>query len=106
MRKFATLLCFMLSIFANTQTAQSAATVIVCKFEHMPTMKLTLRGGMGANDNTLKVGKAKPVKLNVGSSLMIASYGAQELVFSLRLPQSVTVSAPDNDTLTYFGECN
>jgi hypothetical protein len=101
-----TLLCTFLSVFACAQTAHGAASVIVCKFEHMPVMKLTLRGGMGADDNTLKVGKAKPVRLNVGSSLMIARFGAQELVFSLRLPQSVTVSAPDNDTLTYFGECD
>jgi hypothetical protein len=95
----------MLTMVAFVPSAQSAATVIVCKFENMPTMRLTIRGGMGASDNTLKVGKSKPVKLNVGSSLMIANVGAQELVFSLRLPQSVTVSAPGNNSLTYFGEC-
>lgn len=81
------------------------ATVISCSFEHLPTMILTIRGGMGAKDNTLQVGNDKPVPLSVGSSLMIAEHGAQELVFSLRMPTNVSISAPGNDTITYYGEC-
>jgi hypothetical protein len=50
---------------------------------------------MGADDNTLQVGQTKHVPLNVGSSLMTAQYGAQEFVFSLRLPANVSVTASD-----------
>jgi hypothetical protein len=92
-------------IFWNSHTAL-AETVVICKFEKMPIMKLTFRGGMGADDNTLEIGKKEPVKLNVGSSVFSAQFGAQEFVFSLRLPSSVTVSAHSNNTLTYFGECD
>ncbi len=48
---------------------------------------------------------AQPVPLSVGSSLMTAERGAQELVFSLRMPTNVSISAPGNDTITYYGEC-
>ena len=65
-------------------------------------MVLTFPGG---NRGTLKVGNSKPVPLYVGSSVSTATYGAQELTFSLRLPASVTVSAPGNDTKTYGGVC-
>lgn len=84
----------------------AASNTVICNFEHMPKMILTFNGGMGANDNTIRIGKADSVKLSVGSSLMMATVGKQELVISLRLPNSVTISAPDNDTLTYFGECH
>lgn len=71
-------------------SAASEPTVVSCKFEHLPPMLLTFRGGMGANDNTLQVGQAPPVALSVGSSLMVAEIGAQELTFSLRMPASVS----------------
>ncbi len=80
-------------------------TIISCKFEKLPPMILIIRGGMGAEDNTLQVGQSSPVQLHVGSSLMTADYHAQEFVFSLRLPASVTVSALGNNSITYDGEC-
>ncbi|QBX36895.1 hypothetical protein E4M02_04365 [Brevundimonas sp. S30B] len=87
------------------QTPPREPTVIACKFERLPLMVMVLRGGMGADDNTLQIGQDAPVKLNVGSTLMTAERDAQEFTFSLRLPASVSVSAPGNDTQTYDGEC-
>ena len=92
----------MLLVALSAWPQDSAATVVRCRFTNMPPMVLTFYGGMRG---TLKVGKSAPVPLAVGSSLSTASYGAQELTFSLRLPASVTVSAPGNDTLTYNGQC-
>lgn len=83
----------------------SEPVVVSCNFERMPPMLLTFRGGMGADDNTLQIGQTPPVPLSVGSSMMLASYGAQEFSFSLRLPASVSVSAPGQDTKTFYGEC-
>ncbi len=88
--------------------AHSAAkepTVIACNFEKLPLMILTIRGGMGATDNTLQVGQTPPVQLDMGSSLLIATYGAQEYTFSLRLPASVTVSSAGSDSRTFSGQC-
>ena len=56
-------------------------------------------------DSTVQIGTDKPVIAYVGSNLVTASYGAQELTFSLRLPASVTISAPGQDTKTYNGRC-
>jgi hypothetical protein len=87
-------------------TAAAAEPVIVaCKFEKLPQMILIFRGGMGAADNTLQIGQTKPVPMSVGSSLMLAEVGAQSFTFSLRLPASVSVSAPGQDTKTYDGDC-
>ncbi|AXA39401.1 hypothetical protein [Rhizobium leguminosarum] len=87
-------------------SASAAEPVIVtCKFEKLPQMILIFRGGMGASDNTLQIGQTKPVPMSVGSSLMSAEYGTQSFTFSLRLPANVSVSAPKQDTLTYYGEC-
>ena len=73
--------------FATTiVVAASEPTVVSCRFEKMPPMILTFRGGVGAKDNTLQIGETKPVALSVGSNLTTAKYGAQEFVFSLRLP--------------------
>ncbi|MCO8166820.1 hypothetical protein NJC40_03385 [Pseudomonas sp. 21LCFQ02] len=83
----------------------SAATVTACKFERLPLMLLVARGGMGASDNTLQVGDAKPVPLYIGSSLMNATIGAQSFIFSFRMPISVLVGARDNDTQTFYGDC-
>ncbi|RWB93111.1 MAG: hypothetical protein EOQ56_35485 [Mesorhizobium sp.] len=88
-----------------TMIMAAEPTIVSCQFEKMPPMILTFRGGMGASDNTLQVGQTKPVPLSVGSSLMSAAYGAQEFTFSLRLPASVSVSAPGQDTQTFHGEC-
>lgn len=86
-------------------SAASEPTVVSCKFERLPPMLLTFRGGMGAKDNTLQVGQNRPVPLSVGSSLMVAEIGIQELTFSLRMPASVSIAAPGNDTITYYGDC-
>ena len=99
-------ICLAIAIAIPAPAFAAKATVVTCKFEHMPTMVMTFRGGMGASDNTVKIGKKRPVPLSVGSSMMLATVGAQELSFSLRLPASVTVSAPGNDSLTYYGECD
>ncbi len=94
------------SLFLRTASASAAEPVIVtCKFEKLPQMILTFRGGMGASDNTLQIGQSKPVPMSVGSSLTSAEYGTQSFTFSLRLPANVSVSAPGQDTLTYYGDC-
>lgn len=99
------LLVFAGSSLAATVSKASDPTVISCNFEHMPPMLMIVRGGMGADDNSLQIGQRPPVPLNVGSSLMSAEVGGQRFTFSLRLPASVSVSAPGNDTMTYHGEC-
>ncbi|ESX62685.1 hypothetical protein X759_34450 [Mesorhizobium sp. LSHC420B00] len=88
-----------------TMATAAEPTVVSCQFEKMPPMILTFRGGMGADDNSLQVGQTKPVPMSVGSNLMTAAYGAQEFTFSLRLPANVSVSAPGQDTQTFYGEC-
>lgn len=78
---------------------------VACKFEHLPLILIINRGGMGAKDNTVQIGDNKPVLLSIGSGLMIAEFKGQEFVFSLRMPASVSVSAPGTNTITYHGEC-
>lgn len=95
----------MIGMMPTITIAADEPTIVSCNFEKMPPMILTFRGGMGADDNTLQVGQTKPVPMNVGSSLMSAAYGAQEFTFSLRLPANVSVSAPGQDTRTFYGEC-
>ncbi|NKL23658.1 hypothetical protein [Rhizobium leguminosarum] len=90
--------------FAAASNAAEPA-IVACKFEKLPQMILTIRGGMGALDNTLQIGQSKPVPMGVGSNLMSAEVGAQSFTFSLRLPANVSVSAPGQDTLTYYGDC-
>ena len=81
--------------------------IVSCKFEKLPLMILTYRGGMGADDNTLQIGSNPPVQLSVGSGFSTASFNAQEFVFSLRLPASVSVtnSGSGGTSVSYFGEC-
>ncbi|RWA98303.1 hypothetical protein [Mesorhizobium sp.] len=106
MKKRQSTIGMMIMLGTTTSIAiASEPTIVSCQFEKMPPMILIFRGGMGANDNTLQVGQTKPVPLSVGSSLMTAEYGAQEFVFSLRLPANVSVSAPGQDTQTFYGEC-
>ncbi|MGI6852087.1 hypothetical protein [Mesorhizobium sp. 1B3] len=38
-------------------TTADEPTIVTCNFEKMPPMILTFRGGMGADDNTLQVGR-------------------------------------------------
>ncbi|MEO3998894.1 hypothetical protein [Mesorhizobium sp. CAU 1732] len=98
-------IAFLAMLFSIAPATADDPTIVACQFEKMPPMILTFRGGMSADDNTLQVGQTPPVPLSVGSSLMTAQYGAQEFVFSLRLPASVSVSAPGSDTQTFYGEC-
>ena len=85
--------------------ATQQPTVIACSFDKQPLMIMTIRGGMGASDNTLQVGQTPPVQLDMGSGLMIATYSAQEYTFSLRNPASVTVSGAGSAFQTFNGEC-
>jgi len=78
---------------------------VSCKFEHLPLMQLILRGGMGADDNTLQVGNDKPVPLHEGSSLMSSTYHGQDYTFWLRLPANVTIAGIGSNSITYYGEC-
>lgn len=100
-----TLALFAASPLLLFSSPASALSVTACKFERLPLMLIIARGGMGASDNTLQVGETPPVPLSMGSSLMLATVGVQELTFSLRMPSSVSVSAPGNDTQTFYGEC-
>ena len=86
-------------------SAENEPTVVACAFEKQPLMIMTLRGGMGASDNTLQVGQTPPVQLDMGSSIMIATYRAQEYSFSLGEPASVTVIRAGSDDQTFNGKC-
>jgi hypothetical protein len=97
------MLLFLLTSMVTQAEPLPKPLVVVCKFEHLPRMELTI--GSSQKSSTLQIGTENPVQLFVGSNLMTAEAGAQEFTFSLRLPASVTVSAPGNDTLTYEGEC-
>ena len=94
-----------LTLAANANAQEP--TVVSCNFERLPLMMLTFRGGMGADDNTLQIGNDAPLSLSVGSSLMTANSGSQELVFSLRMPSSVTIinQGSGGTGMTYYGEC-
>ena len=108
MRITAVLILYSALAFINPVSAYSATkepTVVACTFEKLPLMIITIRGGMGASDNTLQIGQTPPVQIDMGSSLMIAAYGAQTYTFSLRLPASVTVRAAGPDFRTFSGEC-
>lgn len=105
MKRLLITLSIMLAGTATTIAATEEPVIVSCQFDKMPPMILTFRGGMGAQDNTLQVGQTKPVQLSVGSSLMTAHYGAQQFVFSLRLPASISISAPGQNAQTYYGEC-
>lgn len=49
-----------------------------CHFADLPPMRFQRHD---PSNNTLRVGDALPVKLNVGSSYAIADVGGQELIF-------------------------
>ena len=87
--------------------AAEEPTVVACTFEKLPLMIMTIRGGMGASDNTLQVGQTPPVPLEIGSGLSTATHGGQNFIFSLRSPASVTVYPAGNDSQfqTFDGEC-
>ena len=103
-RMLLNLLVFVLSAGPALATAKEP-TMIACNFEKLPLMIMIIRGGMGASDNTLQVGQTQPVQLDMGSSMMIATYHSQEYSFSLREPVSVTVSRAGSDSRTFSGKC-
>lgn len=85
----------------NTAAYAQSTTVVRCQFQKLPPIVMRF----SERTNTVQIGTDKPVRAAVGSNLITAEYGAQELTFSLRLPSSVTISAPGQDTKTYFGKC-
>jgi hypothetical protein len=99
------ILCLALGA-AVQPVAATEPVPIACQFEKLPMMLFIIRGGMGADDNTLQIGANPQVQVWVGSGLMTARFGEQELTFSLHMPASVTVStAGQSDPQTYSGEC-
>jgi len=98
------LLAFIL-ISGPVHSATEKPTVVTCTFEKQPVMVMTIRGGMGASDNTLQIGQTPPVPLEMGSGLLTAKQGAQDFIFSLRQPASVTVIRAGSDDRTFSGEC-
>jgi hypothetical protein len=79
---------------------------IACHFDPLGLMLIVVRGGMGADDNTLQVGNAPPVPIAIGSNLMSASYQGQEFSISLRMPANVTDTGPGNsEPRTFDGQC-
>jgi len=98
------LLAFVL-ISGPAHSATKEPTVVACTFEKLPLMIMTIRGGMGASDNTLQVGQTQPVPLEIGSGMSTATHGKQDFIFSLRPPASVTVIRAGSDDQTFSGEC-
>lgn len=86
-------------------SATNEPAVVACSFEKLPLMIMTIRGGMGASDNTLQVGQTAPVPLEIGSGLSTASHGGQDFIFSLRPPASITVTRAGAADQTYRGTC-
>jgi hypothetical protein len=85
----------------STHASAQSDVIVRCQFQHLPPVVFRFSD----KSNTAQIGKDKPVKALVGSNLTTVEYGAQELTFSLRLPSSVTISAPGQNTRTYFGTC-
>ena len=98
------LLAFVL-FYGPVLAATEEPTVIACIFEKQPLMIMTIRGGMGASDNTVQIGQTPPVPLEIGSGLSTATHGTKDFIFSLRHPASVTVSGAGSSSLTFSGEC-
>ena len=98
------LLAFVL-ISGPAHSATKEPTVVACTFEKLPLMIMTIRGGMGASDNTLQVGQTQPVPLEIGSGMSTATHGKQDFIFSLRSPASVTVIRAGSDDQTFSGKC-
>jgi hypothetical protein len=92
-------------ISGPAHSATEKPTVVTCTFEKQPVMIMTIRGGMGATDNTLQVGQTPPVPLEIGSGMSTATHGKQDFIFSLRSPASVTVSRAGSADQTFSGKC-
>ena len=89
----------------QTAWATEKPTIITCAFDKQPVMIMTIRGGMGASDNTLQIGQASPVPLEIGSGLLTATQDGRDFIFSLRAPASVTVIGAGSDDQTFSGAC-
>ncbi len=96
-----------LAILTSQQT-HAQETKVYCSFETLPPMTLVLRGGMGANDNSLQVGNNEAVSLSIGSSLSLAKFDGNEYIISWQHPASVTIAKLDgsNAKFTRFGDCS
>lgn len=96
-------LCILIS-----QPLRAEETIVYCGFNTLPPMTMILRGGMGADDNTLQVGNNKLVPLSIGSSLSLAKIDGNEYIISWQYPASVTVAKLDgsNAKFTRSGECS
>jgi len=66
---------------------------------------ILVKGGMGADDNTIKIGNNAPVPISIGSGLMSAEFQGQSYTFSLRLPANVSIDSPSTGSVTYHGHC-
>ncbi len=97
-----------LTLLTFWQPALADGTIVYCQFEGLPGMTMTLRGGMGASDNTLQIGSKDPVQLSIGSSLSSASMDGNSYTIAWQYPASVTVSGSDgsNSSFTRYGECS
>lgn len=97
---------FLVGILTCISTASIAdESIVYCNFGGLPEMKLTIRGGMGASDNSLQIGNFEPVSLGVGSGLMSASFNDKSYTISWDYPASVTISE-SNGYYTRFGGCS
>lgn len=92
-------------ISGPAHSATKEPVAVACKFEKLPLMIMTIRGGMGASDNTLQIGQTPSVPLEIGSGLSTATHDGRDFIFSLRPPASVTVNGAGSDSRTLSGEC-
>lgn len=71
----------------------AVASTTICEARGLPQLTLRTAGGMGTGNNTLQVGNAAPVRLDVGSQFPIATYRGREYIFSLRRPANVQIGS-------------
>lgn len=78
--------------------------ILACKFEELPLMLIIIRGGMGAESNTLQIGQDPPVQIFQGSQFMSAEADGYELTFSFN-PTPLLTASDESSSETYKGEC-
>lgn len=100
------LMLFLFFLFLPLKvSAQPVKVAIACDFEKLPLILILVKGGMGADDNTIKIGNNAPVPISIGSGLMSAEFQGQSYTFSLRLPANVSIDSPSTGSVTYHGHC-
>lgn len=70
-------LCMLFIVTLGRSGFASEPTIINCQFDGHPPMIMSIRGGQGANDNTLQIGDAKPVELTIGSGMTSAEFNGK-----------------------------